>query len=102
MYASILLFVMGMVMGRGQTYDAHARTALGGTGAEHPEARLLRRWRRALSARRTGWRKGLDISLRRARAAAGQGARGGSRPRARQGGATGYRLPPPAWPPPRP
>src|SRR5262245_62779943 len=45
-----------------RTHDAHARTALGSTGAERPEARLLRRWRRALSARRTGWREGLDRS----------------------------------------
>src|SRR5262249_60251871 len=31
--------------------------------AERPEARLLRRWRRALSARRARWREGLEISL---------------------------------------
>src|SRR6516162_3353017 len=30
-----------------RTHDAHARTAFGSTGAERPEARLLRRWRRA-------------------------------------------------------
>src|SRR5262249_38961165 len=80
----------------------------GGTGAERPEARLLRRWRRALSARRTRWRKGLDISLRRARAAAGPGGGGGMRPRppprARHGGGPAHRVlcrapPPPATPP---
>src|SRR5215469_4570103 len=49
--------------------DAHARTAVGSAGTERPEARLLRRWRRTVSARRARWREGLDISLRWARPA---------------------------------
>src|SRR5262245_66414893 len=50
--------------GDGQwTDDAHARTALGSAGTERPEARLLRRWRRTVSARRARWREGLDIAL---------------------------------------
>src|SRR5262249_17515096 len=85
-----------------RTYDAHARTALGGTGAERSEARLLRRWRPALSAGGTGWRKGLDISLRRARPAARHGARRVSRHRPRQSARTGRRLPEPACRRPRP
>ena len=55
MYASISLSVMGMVIGKERDNDAHTRTAPSGKGAERPEARLLRRWRRALSARRTRW-----------------------------------------------
>src|SRR5262249_11664570 len=76
--------------------------ALGGTGAERPGARLLRRWRRALSACCIGWLEGLDISLRRAQPAARHGARRVSRHRPGQGARTGRRLPQHACRGPRP